>query len=206
MSAFPPLPVLLDRVASHEPQLVTPGPGQWQASLALILHEPTPGVTEALLIERTIRPDDPWSGHMALPGGRVEPGDEDLEATARREAREEVGVVLPPALGRLDDGPSVTRSEVLVAPHVFALPERPLLQLQASEVASAVWIPLPHFLDPAAATTVPYRRPGGVRHYPGIRHGRHVVWGITYRVLRHLFEVLGRPMPPPPVPDDHASR
>ncbi|NNL85157.1 MAG: NUDIX domain-containing protein, partial [Myxococcales bacterium] len=50
--------------------------------------------TEVLFIERARHPDDPWSGHMALPGGRLDPVDASLRAAAERETREEVGVEL----------------------------------------------------------------------------------------------------------------
>ena len=57
-----------------------------------------------LFIQRAEYEGDPWSGHMALPGGRIDPGDDGAEAAARREVHEEVGVDLATAtlLGELD--------------------------------------------------------------------------------------------------------
>jgi 8-oxo-dGTP pyrophosphatase MutT (NUDIX family) len=64
-----------------------------------------PAAPEVLLIERARREGDPWSGHMAFPGGRVEISDESVQRAAERETFEEVGIDLAGAelLGRLDD-------------------------------------------------------------------------------------------------------
>src|SRR5512138_157863 len=63
------------------------------AAVAVVL---VPSPDAVLLIRRAERPGDPWSGHMALPGGRRESGDADLVATAIREAAEELGLALTP--------------------------------------------------------------------------------------------------------------
>src|SRR5262249_28795811 len=62
---------------------------------------------------------DPWSGHMAFPGGRVDPGDADARAAAERETLEELGLSLEGAerLGQLDDLNAGIR---LVAPLVLS--------------------------------------------------------------------------------------
>jgi 8-oxo-dGTP pyrophosphatase MutT (NUDIX family) len=67
-----------------------------RAAVALILREGTNGL-ELLFIRRADHPQDPWSGQMAFPGGRAEPGEEDLKATAVRETAEEIGVDLESA-------------------------------------------------------------------------------------------------------------
>ena len=64
------------------------------AAVAMILRDRVEGGAEALFIKRSERDDDPWSGQMALPGGRREPDDHSLEHTARRETHEEVGLAL----------------------------------------------------------------------------------------------------------------
>src|SRR3989442_8572178 len=98
-------------------------PEAWPAAVALILLEGA-GL-EALFIRRAERADDPWSGQIALPGGRRGPHDADLAATAIRETNEETGVDLSSAerLGVLDDlyPRTPTLPPVVVRPFVFAL-------------------------------------------------------------------------------------
>ena len=96
---------MIDGVAAaleeREPSILEPE-GK-HAAVALMLRE-REGL-EVFVIKRADRVGDPWSGHMALPGGRKEPTDEDAYDTARRETIEEVGVDLSEGklLGRLDD-------------------------------------------------------------------------------------------------------
>ena len=68
-------------------------PRDRHAAVALMLRERS-GRLELLVIQRAEKAGDPWSGHMALPGGRREPGDRDAYDTARRETLEEVGIDL----------------------------------------------------------------------------------------------------------------
>src|SRR3954471_20072145 len=80
------------------------------AAIALVLR---PGVgvgmdgePELLMIKRAEAEGDPWSGHIACPGGRMDPGDHDLAATAVRETLEETGIDIDRdgrLLGHLDD-------------------------------------------------------------------------------------------------------
>src|SRR5688500_11808432 len=82
----------------------TSGPAR-RAAVALVLRDGPQGL-ELLFIRRAEHPLDPWSGQIAFPGGRAEPGDADLRTTAIRETAEELGFDLAADaeyLGHLDE-------------------------------------------------------------------------------------------------------
>jgi 8-oxo-dGTP pyrophosphatase MutT (NUDIX family) len=153
-----------------------------QAAVALLLVPARDGA-DLLLIRRAERAGDPWSGHMALPGGRRDPTDAELFDTVVREVREEVGVALgrEASIGELDDlRPVSVPARVVVRPFVFALPARPRLDLSA-EVAQAVWTGVRELA--ASASTVEVFHRGEMRAMPCYSAGGHVVWGMTQRIL-----------------------
>jgi len=187
------------RLAAHRP-VMQPLDGMRQAAVAMILRENGP-VPEVLFIERASHPGDPWSGHMAFPGGRLDPGDRDPRAAAERETLEEVGLDLAGAerLGRLDDMHGHHAAGVpalVISAYVYrSAGDQPLAPNH--EVREAFWFPLPALLEPARFVERPVRR---VETYalPGILVGepeRHVVWGLTYRFLEGFFRVVGKPLP-----------
>jgi len=143
-----------------------------------------------LLIRRAERVDDPWSGHIGLPGGRNSPADADLLVTAMRETTEEVGVRLErdQFIGVLD--PVSPRSPfahlVVVHPHVFLLPERPLIAL-SEEVAEAFWVPLRLLRDPAVQREVTFDLRGHRLTFPAYQLPHGTVWGLTERILTPLL-------------------
>jgi 8-oxo-dGTP pyrophosphatase MutT (NUDIX family) len=157
------------------------------AAVAVIL---APDPDALLLIRRAERAGDPWSGHMALPGGRQAPDDPDLFTTAVRETAEAVGLVLVRGdlIGTLDD--VVPRTPVLppiaVRPHVFALGRRPRLSLNP-EVAAARWVPLDVLLHPEMYGSVEVEIRGESREFPAYRVDDAIVWGMTERILSSLF-------------------
>jgi 8-oxo-dGTP pyrophosphatase MutT (NUDIX family) len=174
-----------------------PAPAGAHAAVAAVLRE---GVAdegaEVLLIRRAERESDPWSGHMAFPGGRRDPGDADLLATARRETREEVGLDLAARgtlLGRLDDLQAISRSRptgMTITPFVFSLAGEAVLRFDPEEVAEALWVPLAPLARGEGAGTVVYEREAGRIELPCWRVSGHVVWGLTHRMIQSLFEVL----------------
>ena len=87
-----PIVARLERALREQPgaQLTLSDPLR-RAAVALILRDPGDGTLEFLMIKRADYEGDPWSGHVALPGGRHEQGDPTLEATAIRETWEETG-------------------------------------------------------------------------------------------------------------------
>ena len=168
----------------HRPQ-VADAPDAKPAAVALVLLEGPEGL-EILLIRRAERVDDPWSGHIAFPGGRYDVGDRDLEATAIRETREETGVDLSSAepLGALDDLYPRTSllPPVVVRPFVFALTRRTPL-VPSDEVQRAFWLPLRRLSEPGVRREVTVTVRGGAHTLPAYLVDDEMIWGMTERIL-----------------------
>jgi 8-oxo-dGTP pyrophosphatase MutT (NUDIX family) len=187
--------------AAHRPS-TTDDARNGRAAVALVLRD-VAGEPELLFIERARRAGDPWSGHMAFPGGRMERGDSSARHAAERETLEEVGIALARGklLGRLDDlgerhaGRSIG---LVISAFVYEIAEPGADLALSDEVRTALWVPLAHLVDPALRTEYELRRGGSVVRYPGIRVGGsdpRVVWGLTYRFLETFLAVTGRPLP-----------
>ena len=169
------------------------------AAVAMILVGPEDNL-ELCVIRRAEESGDPWSGHMALPGGRFSPGDADLRVTAERETHEEVGLRLDPAhrLGSL--APLAIRlsgrdQPLALFPAVYYLgPATPALTLN-HEVAEAYWMPLGHPWEAGSATHLTLSADGKTLYYPAVRFQDQMIWGITLRVLTLFSDVIGRPLP-----------
>lgn len=189
---------LLERIAGElggrGPQRAEPGSYDVQAAVALMLRPAGEGL-EFLAIKRAEHDRDPWSGHMALPGGRREEGDESLWATAVRETREEIGVDLESVgqlLGQLDDVYPRTRRipAIAITPFVVAVgPE--VVPRTSSEVEYAVWVPLHVVLDEGARGTLVHEAVPD-REFETIEYGGHTIWGLTLRILSQVEQLLGR--------------
>ncbi len=171
------------RLAAQRPRVDQEAGELIWAAVALVL---VPDPDSVLLIRRAERTGDPWSGHMALPGGRRDSEDSDLIATAIRETAEEVGLQLGSEhlIGSLDD--VVPRTPVLppiaVRPYAFLLPDRPALTLNP-EVAAASWVSLDLLLQPGTYGSVRIEIRGESREMPAYRLEDGVVWGLTERVI-----------------------
>jgi len=187
------------RIEAHRPALLPPSDDRpMLAAVALVFHQPRGGAPELLFIERARKEGDPWSGQMAFPGGRRDPADPDIAATAARETLEEVGVELESPFGRLDDFAGSRNPRVpalVVSPFVYEARERPRL-LPNAEVQSTVWIPVPWILHPDSSHDYHLERAEFTGTFPAIRYDRYTVWGLTYRILSNLFSVLGRDFRP----------
>lgn len=172
--------------------------GEKRAAVVAVFRADAGGLPEFLFIHRAEDPRDPWSGHMAFPGGRVETTDESARAAALRETMEEVGLDLERhgrEVGRLSDVTAVARGRrlgLVIEPFLFELGDDVQLSLN-SEVQEVVWIPLSFFLDPNNRSSLAYDFEGRVYDLPCYRwHGR-VVWGLTLRMLDELLEVTDGP-------------
>ncbi len=173
-----------------------------RAAVAVVLRE---GVhsAEVLLIERAIFEGDPWSGHMAFPGGRMETADDSTRVTAVRETFEEVGVELEHAeyLGHLEDlvGNRRVSPRMVVAAHAFYLQEHQEFALDPAEVQQAFWFPLADLHEESRQVEHIIPELPDIR-FPGIVVGdpdRHIVWGLTLRFLERMLQVIDRPFREP---------
>jgi 8-oxo-dGTP pyrophosphatase MutT (NUDIX family) len=163
-----------------------------EAAVALVLYAGDDGL-EALFIKRATHEGDPWSGQIALPGGKRHP-DEPLMQTAMRETHEETGFSLEAMgtlLGELDEIRPRTPilPPIIVRPYVFVVPERPALVL-SDEVAEAFWAPLGHVYSDDARTEITINVPGLRATRPAIGVGEHVIWGMTEHILRTFEQIV----------------
>lgn len=193
ISHDPRLAAIREALSRRPPLRADAPPAVPRAGVALLVR-PAPAGLELLLIRRAEREGDPWSGHMAFPGGRTQPGDADAAATAARETREEVGID-PEGdgewLGALDDlAPRSGVLRIVVSPHVFAVPAS-AEPVPNHEVEAAFWVPLRELADPAAQTEYLYEVEGqDPLRFPGFGTRGHVVWGMTHRMLSQFLETI----------------
>lgn len=185
-----PLAKLRSALARHRPVMIN-DPRAATAAVALVIAAlPKPAI---LLIRRAERPGDPWSGHMALPGGYRATRDGHLEVTAARETREETGVDLSAAkvLGTLSDvAPISGLPRVVVRPFVFEIPR--IVDAPAGpEVVEALWLNVADLFDAANRKPLVLAFPFGPRTFPSIQVDRYTIWGLTERILAEFAAVGG---------------
>ena len=145
---------------------------------------------EILLIQRAVRDGDPWSGQIALPGGRRGPDDATLQDTALRETLEETGIDLNAdgiVLGTLDELRPRTPvlPPIIVTPFVAVVERDTPLEI-SDELADAFWTPWSTFADPARIDESEVQVRGASWKVTSYLVGERVVWGMTERMLRQL--------------------
>lgn len=149
------------------------------------------GGGELLFIRRAEVPGDPWSGHVAFPGGRVEPSDGTPEAAARRETVEEIGVDLSNAerVGALDPLRPVSGYPLVVHPFVYALPARPRVRPN-QEVQSVHFLGLRALLDGVGRGRMGYEWQGQALTLPCVDFDGLQLWGLTLRMVDEILHRL----------------
>jgi 8-oxo-dGTP pyrophosphatase MutT (NUDIX family) len=185
----------LERTLASQKAVEVNDPTARRAAVAILIRLGENDEPEILFIQRAVYEGDPWSGHIAFPGGREEPGDESPLGTVFRETFEETQLDLRETahlLGVLDDlrPRTATLPAMVVRPFVFLVAEsrEPVLSL---EVAASFWVPLTNLFDRSVwdETTVVA---GDVEmSRVAFHHRGFVIWGMTEKILSHLLEILG---------------
>ncbi len=191
-----PLQALRHDLRHHAPHTYS---GTQFAAVAAIFREGRNGL-ELLIIERAQHERDPWSGHLAFPGGRASASDASLLQTAIRETREELGFDLQACaalLGALDQLPA-RRSPtpgLIIAPYAFELQREVDLRPDPREVSRAFWVELRPLVAGERNTTVQFQHGRQRIRFPGYRIGERVLWGLTYQMLESILERVRRHAP-----------
>ncbi len=185
------LDALIDEMASRPPVVVSET-DRPEAAVAVIL---APDPDQLLLIVRAERAGDPWSGHVALPGGRRDPADVDLLTTAIRETCEETGLVLRREWYRAQLDDLVPRTPRLprltVRPFVFVLPSVGPAGISA-EVTASAWVPLADFFADGVARNRSIDIGGTLREVGGYELVQGFLWGMTERILTPVIDAWRR--------------
>lgn len=181
-----------EALSRHPCRVIEPGT-RAHAAVAIILQEKADGVN-LLFIERSTNENDPWSGHIGFPGGRVEKSDGCPRVAAQREAMEELGIELGASryLGRISDvAPPGLR--LIVSGFVYAVEQTPHLNPDRQEVAGAFWLPLKEMANPLHRSYVRCRWHERLRRYPALElfeENEKPIWGITYRMFRNFRKAI----------------
>jgi 8-oxo-dGTP pyrophosphatase MutT (NUDIX family) len=169
-----------------------PDPDFLQTAVSLVIR--ANDSLELLLIKRARSERDPWSGHMALPGGRRDPTDASLLETAARETLEETGLDLTRSgvhLGKLDEvvPDSVRLPRLTIQPFVFGVTDEARAFVASREVQAVHWVTLAELRARDTHSEVEIPLPGGSRSFPCYRVAGEIVWGLTYRILSQFLEL-----------------
>ena len=164
-----------------------------QAAVTIILREAIEGA-ELLIIKRAEREGDPWSGHLALPGGRADATDHDLLATAVRETHEEIGVRLLDGGRFLGCLPLVdTRNPLLpnleITPFVALAPSNLAMQLNG-EIHSTFWVSIGALKRDGASIEYRFQHGDLILKRPAYPSEGGPIWGITERIITSFLSLL----------------
>ncbi|MBI1809998.1 MAG: CoA pyrophosphatase [Gemmatimonadetes bacterium] len=191
--SHPRISRIAERVRAHQPTLAGRDGTYWEAAVAIVMRPTASGDVEMLFIKRAIRDGDPWSGQIALPGGKYDPADPSLEHTAVRETQEEVAIDLRTqgeVFGALDElrPRNPLLPPVIVRPFVASV-EPGVAVVPSEEVAGHFWAPLDRILDPAATKDTKILVRGFTMRRDAIHFEGHVIWGMTQIILASFAEL-----------------
>ncbi|WP_231871160.1 CoA pyrophosphatase [Halioglobus sp. HI00S01] len=192
--SVPLLQMIETGLAGHRPHRPWLRRLRKRSAVALILQV-RDGELHILMIKRAEREGDPWSGHMAFPGGRMDKADANGFAVSLRETEEEVGLQLEPSdrcIGRLSDinaRPSRGALGMIVSAFVFRL-DRAVVLTPNYEVAEVVWVPLEFLLDSDNREEMVWKYKNVEIPMPCYFYEGRRIWGLSLMMLDELMDLV----------------
>lgn len=187
---------LIDRVRQYRPAPLD----QALPEASVLVPVTDTGMAPELILTRRALTMNSHAGEVAFPGGKKDPEDPDLLATALRESEEEVGLDRGQVqvLGQLAQLRS--RAGIKVTPWVGLVPVDVPLRANPAELDSIFRVPLAFFVENRPQNDHLVRWMGSEFLMPTWRHGEHVIWGLTAYIIVDLVNTVydaGLVMPAP---------
>lgn len=190
-----PLHLIETRLGRHRPGKKLLRRFMKRSAVAMILqvHDDEPHI---LMIKRAEREGDPWSGHMAFPGGRMETADRNGFAVAVRETGEEIGLHLGErdrCIGRLSElnaRPHRGTFGMAVSPFVFRLEREAALSLN-HEVDEVIWVPFSFLMNENNREEMLWQYKGAEIPVPCYHYEGRCIWGLSLMMLGELLDIAG---------------
>jgi 8-oxo-dGTP pyrophosphatase MutT (NUDIX family) len=184
----------IEHVQQHKPRKQLGRRYMVRAAVTLIIREYEDG-PKVLMMRRADRKGDPWSGHMAFPGGKTDPHDPSTFGTALRELQEETGIEPIAALqpvGRLSDvltRPHSGRRPMVVTPFVFTV-DQDLYFDSNHEVAELLWVPLQFIANASHREKMNWNAAGVDLTLPCYFYNGRRIWGLSLTMLDELVKIM----------------
>jgi 8-oxo-dGTP pyrophosphatase MutT (NUDIX family) len=178
-----------DRFVKNFPRI--PGKDARIAAVLILLY-PDSGSVHTVLMQR---PDynGVHGGQISFPGGKEEPGDENVIQTALREAYEETG--LDPAkvnvIGTLTPL-FIPVSNMIVTPVIGWVNEKPSFNYKPDEVLFLIDADLKRLLDPSIVKIKPFEIRGEMLEIKYFDYDTNTIWGATAMILNELLIIITR--------------
>ena len=183
----------LELCVSERTRLDVPsGPEILHAAVAMVFRPTSDSSLDLLMIHRAEHPKDPWSGHMAFPGGRIDLGDASDLGGALREVEEELSLTLSPddLLGELEPirvPPRILSAPMWVRAFVFHAEDLPEPSPN-SEVQGVHWFGFSRSLSRESRGEFQYKHHGYDVMLPEVELDGCHIWGMSLRLIDDLMD------------------